>query len=165
MRRPGTLLLLWVLGLQTPAAWGQEALQAYLQAAGTLLATYVQEQQAWNRYFTHVAPQQKVREQIAPQQAYRRFLSDVLARWRQLPVVPSCRETHTLYELALLCYGVAADFRLALLYSRAAWLAPAELTSFSEARARHYTTLGDAYFKQAAATAQAQGCVPIPPRP
>jgi hypothetical protein len=123
------------------------------------LQTYLKKQHAWNHYFTTIAPEQRTREQITPQETYRRFLTDILAQWHQLPVVPACQSAHLLYELALYSYGVAADFRLIFLYTKDALLSPPKAIALAEERSRYYTSKGDAYFEKATLLAQASGCV------
>lgn len=133
--------------------------QAYVEAASAVLAAYMKEQSAWNHYFTTIAPDQSASDQIKPQETYRRFLEDTLSQWRQIKVVPACQSPHLLYELALSFYDVAADFRLAFLYARSALLGSKKAADLVEERSRTYTTLGDEYFKKAALSAQASGCV------
>jgi hypothetical protein len=133
--------------------------QAYLEAVSAFLKGYLKEQNAWNHYFTTIAPEQSAGDQIKPQETYRRFLADTLAQWRQIKVVPACQSSHGLYELALHAYGVAADFRLTFLYTKSALLGSQKATTLAEERARHYTTTGDDYFKKAALSAQANNCV------
>ena len=154
-----SFLLLYVacvLGQDAPSS----ALRAYRQAAGAVLTTYVQEQRSWNHYFTRVAPQQKVGDQIPPQNAYRRFLATTLTQWRQISVPLPCEGTHALYEQALLAYGVAADFHLIFLQASRALFSVRAVREFAAERTQHYTALGDTYFRQAAQHAQASGCVP-----
>jgi hypothetical protein len=139
--------------------------QAYVEAMSTLLATYMKEQNAWNHYFTTIAPDQNASEQIKPQEMYRRFLADMLTQWRQVKLVPACQTVHLLYEAALYSYGIAADFRLVFLHARSALLGPKQAVNLAEERSRHYTATGDEYFKKAALLAQAAGCVaPSPSR-
>jgi hypothetical protein len=139
--------------------------QAYVEASSTLLATYMKEQNAWNHYFTTIAPDQGASDQLKPQETYRRFLLDTLTQWRQLKTVSACQTTHLLYETALYSYGVAADFRLIFLHAKSALLSPKQAATLAEERARHYTAMGDDYFKRAALLAQATACVaPAAPR-
>jgi hypothetical protein len=124
LRFRGLLLWLSVCLLSATGSQAQEdpiqQHQAYIEAAGAVLTTYMKEQSGWNHYFTTVAPQQSASDQVKPQEAYRRFLEDTLSRWRQIKVVPACYNTHLLYELALYSYGVAANFHLTSLYARSA---------------------------------------------
>lgn len=136
--------------------------QAYLNAAGSLLQTYMQEQHTWNHYFTTIAPDQSAREQITPQQKYRGFLNHTLTQWRQLSAIPACQSSHFLYELALYSYAVAADFRLTFLYTKSSILESKKAVQLAEDRSRHYTAKGDAYFKEANMLAQSSGCVNSP---
>jgi hypothetical protein len=139
--------------------------QAYVEASSTLLATYLKEQNAWNHYFTTIAPDQSTSDQFKPQETYRRFLLDTLTQWQQLKAVPACQTAHLLYEAALYSYGVAADFRLIFLHAKSALLAPKQAVTLAEERSRHYTAVGDDYFKKAALLAQATACVaPSTPR-
>ena len=139
--------------------------QAYVEAISTLLATYMKEQNAWNHYFTTIAPDQSASEQLKPQETYRRFLADTLTQWRQVKLVTACQTVHLLYEAALYSYGIAADFRLIFLHAKSALLGPKQAVHLAEERSRHYTTAGDEYFKKAALLAQATGCVtPSPSR-
>ena len=139
--------------------------QAYVEASSTLLATYMKEQNAWNHYFITIAPDQSASDQLKPQDTYRRFLLDTLTQWRQLKTVTACQTAHLLYEAALYSYGVAADFRLTFLYAKSVLLGPKQVATLAEERSRHYTTVGDEYFKKAALLAQATACVaPSPPR-
>lgn len=160
-------VLLWlgclslpVMAEQSPESAAQRH-QHYLKAASALLQTYLQEQHTWNHYFTTIAPDQGAREQIAPQQKYRRFLHHTLAQWRQLDGPPDCQDTHLRYELALYAYTAAADFRLIFLYARGFLLEPKNVSTLAEERSRLYTTEGDTYFKQAAQRASSSGCVSI----
>jgi hypothetical protein len=138
--------------------------QAYLEAAGTVLTAYMKEQSGWNHYFSTVAPQQSVSEQVKPQETYRRFLEETLSRWRQIKAVPDCYGAHLLYELALYSYSVAANFHLTDLYARGA-LFVHKAVELAEERARYYTTQGDEYFQRAVVLAQADGCAsPSPAR-
>jgi hypothetical protein len=132
---------------------------AYLEAVSALLKNYLKEQNAWNHYFTTIAPEQRAGDQIKPQETYRRFLADALAQWRQVKVVSACQSPHILYELALYSYSVAADFRLTFLYAKSAFLGSQKATTLAEERSRFYTTLGDDYFKKAALLAQASNCI------
>jgi hypothetical protein len=139
--------------------------QAYVEASNTLLAAYMKEQNAWNHYFTTIAPDQSVRNQLKPQETYRRFLLDTLTQWRQLKTVTACQTTHLLYEAALYSYGVAADFRLTFLHAKSALLGSQQVVTLAEERSRYYTAVGDDYFKKAALLAQATACVaPATPR-
>ena len=139
--------------------------QAYVEASSTLLATYMKEQNAWNHYFTTIAPDQSASDQLKPQDTYRRFLLDTLTQWRQLKAVTACQTAHLLYEAALYSYGVAADFRLTFLHTKSVLLGPKQAAILAEERSRHYTTVGDEYFRKAALLAQATACVaPSPPR-
>jgi hypothetical protein len=139
--------------------------QAYVEASSTLLATYMKEQNAWNHYFATIAPDQGASDQLKPQDTYRRFLLDTLTQWRQLKTVTACQTAHLLYEAALYSYGVAADFRLTFLHAKSVLLGPKQAATLAEERSRHYTTVGDEYFKKAALLAQATACVaPSPPR-
>ena len=139
--------------------------QAYVEASSTLLATYLKEQNAWNHYFTTIAPDQSASDQLKPQDMYRRFLLDTLTQWRQLKIVTACQTAHLLYEAALYSYGVAADFHLTFLHAKSALLGPKQAVILAEERSRHYTTVGDDYFKKAALLAQATACVaPSTPR-
>jgi hypothetical protein len=133
--------------------------QAYMEAMGTLLATYMKEQNAWNHYFTTIAPDQSASEQMKPQETYRRFLADTLAQWRQIKTVSACQTVHLLYEAALFSYGVAADFRLTFVQARSALFGSKQAISLAEERSRHYTSVGDEYFKKAALLAEATACV------
>ena len=133
--------------------------QAYMEAISALLATYMKEQNAWNHYFTTIAPDQSASEQIKPQEMYRRFLADTLTQWRQVKLVPTCQTVHLLYEAAFYSYGVAADFRLVFLHARSALFGPKQAVNLAEERSRHYTAAGEEYFKKAALLAQATGCV------
>ena len=135
-----------------------ESSAAYVEQASAVLADYVREQQAWNHYFSHIAPGQSIHEQIAPQKAYRRFLAEVLASWQEMTAAPSCQYTHTLYETALIAYHVAADFRLAFLYAGNAVFGSKTVLALVEERAQHYTTVGDDAFQRATAAAQASHC-------
>jgi hypothetical protein len=137
--------------------------QAYITASTALLTAYLKEQHSWNHYFTTIAPDQSTSQQIKPQEAYRRFLADTLSQWRQMVTETTCQSPHLLYELALFSYGVAADFRLAFLHASNTPLGSRKATDVAEERARHYTAMGDNYFKQAAALAQANSCVGTPP--
>ena len=167
MKRACCVLLLWLgcLTLPTMAEQSQEATaqqrQSYRQAASALLQSYLQEQHTWNHYFTTIAPDQGAREQIAPQQKYRRFLHSTLAQWRQLDGAANCQDSHLGYELALYAYTVAADFRLIFLYARGFLLEPKSISTLAEERSRLYTTEGDTYFKQAAQRASSNGCVSL----
>ena len=138
---------------------------AYVEQASTVLADYVREQQSWNHYFSHIAPSQSLREQVAPQKAYRHFLAAVLDSWQQITGVPSCQYTHTLYETALIAYSVAADFRLAFLYASSAILGSKTALALVEERAQHYTTVGDNAFQRATSAAQESHCVGTPTTP
>jgi hypothetical protein len=139
--------------------------QAYVEASSTLLATYMKEQNAWNHYFTTIAPDQSAGDQLKPQETYRRFLLDTLTQWRQLKTVTACQTAHLLYEAALYSYGVAADFRLTFLHAKSALLGSKQTATLAEERSRHYTAMGDDYFKRAALLAQAAACVaPSTPR-
>jgi hypothetical protein len=133
--------------------------QAYVEAMGTLLATYMKEQSAWNHYFTTIAPDQSVSEQMKPQETYRRFLAETLAQWRQIKTVSTCQTVHLLYEAALYSYGVAADFRLTFVQAKSALFGSKQAISLAEERSRHYTSVGDEYFKKAALLAEATACV------
>jgi hypothetical protein len=138
---------------------------AYVEAIGTVLTTYMKEQSAWNHYFTTIAPDQSASDQLKPQETYRRFLADTLTQWRQVKIVTACQTVHLLYEVALYSYSVAADFRLTFLHAKSALLGPKQAISLAEERSRHYTSVGDDYFKRAALLAQATGCVaPTTPR-
>jgi hypothetical protein len=159
-------VLILSLGLLLEGAvvsWAQEdpiqQRHTYLETASTLLKNYVREQNAWNHYFTTIAPEQSAGDQIKPQETYRRFLADTLAQWRQVKVAFACQSPHILYELALYSYGVAADFRLLLLYVKNTLLGSQKATALAEERSRFYTTLGDDYFKKAALLAQASHCI------
>jgi hypothetical protein len=136
-----------------------EPYAAYVEHASAVLANYVREQQAWNHYFSHIAPGQGIHEQLSPQRAYRRFLVEVLVSWQQITAVPSCQYTHALYETALVAYNVAADFRLALLYAGSAVFGSKTALALAEERTQHYTTVGDDAFQRATAAAQASHCV------
>jgi endonuclease/exonuclease/phosphatase (EEP) superfamily protein YafD len=160
--RWGLALWLSCLTLQAAAQQSPESpYQAYREAAGAVLQTYLKAQQAWNHHFIAIAPKQRSSEQIASQETYRRFLADTLAQWRQLPVVAACQSTHLLYELALYSYSMAADFRLSFLYARSALFGLPKAATLAEERSRYYTSQGDAYFKQAALLAQTSGCVAL----
>jgi hypothetical protein len=139
--------------------------QAYVEASSTLLATYLKEQNAWNHYFTTIAPDQGASDQLKPQETYRRFLLDTLTQWRQLKTVPACQTAHLLYEAALYSYGVAADFHLIFLHAKNTLFGPKQAVTLAEEHSRHYTAVGDDYFKKAALLAQATSCVaPSTPR-
>jgi hypothetical protein len=144
-------------------SWTQEdpiqQRHAYLEAISVLLKHYLKEQNAWNHYFTTIAPEQSAGEQMKPQETYRRFLADTLVQWRQVKVVSTCQSPHLLYELALHSYSVAADFRLTFLYARSTLLGSQKAAALAEERSRFYTTLGDDYFKKAALLAQASNCI------
>jgi hypothetical protein len=132
--------------------------QIYVEAMSTLLATYIKEQNAWNHYFTTIAPDQSASDQIKPQETYRRFLADTLAQWRQIKTVSACQTVHLLYEAALYSYGVAADFRLTFLLAKSPLLGSKPAINLAEERARHYTGVGDEYFKKAALFAEVAAC-------
>jgi hypothetical protein len=139
--------------------------QAYVEASSTLLVAYMKEQNAWNHYFITIAPDQSASDQLKPQEMYRRFLLDTLAQWRQLKAVTACQTAHLLYEAALSSYGVAADFHLIFLHAKSALLGSKQAVGLAEERSRHYTAVGDDYFKKAALLAQATACIaPSPPR-
>jgi hypothetical protein len=133
--------------------------QIYVEASSTLLAAYMKEQNAWNHYFTTISPDQSASDQLKPQETYRRFLLDTLTQWRQLKTVAACQTAHLLYETALYSYGVAADFRLTFLHAKSALFGPKQTVTLAEERSRHYTAMGDDYFKKAALLAQATACV------
>ena len=166
--RWSSLLVLWMLLCPLVSQAQEDPVQqhqAYVEATSALLATYMKEQNAWNHYFTTIAPDQSASEQIKPQEMYRRFLADTLTQWQQIKLVTACQTVHLLYEAALFAYGVAADFRLAFLHARSALLGPKQAANLAEERSRHYTTAGDEYFKKAALLAQAAACVtPSPSR-
>jgi hypothetical protein len=158
----GVLSLSLLLG-SAVVGWTQEdpvqQRHAYFEAVSALLKNYLKEQNAWNHYFTTIAPEQSAGEQLKPQETYRHFLVDTLAQWRQVKVVSACQSPHILYELALYSYSVAADFRLTFLYAKSALLGSQKAIALAEERSRFYTTLGDDYFKKAALLAQASNCV------
>lgn len=151
--------------LAAPAEDKAEPYAAYVEQASAVLANYVRQQQAWNHYFSHIAPGQSIHEQLAPQQAYRRFLAEVLVSWQQMIAAPSCQYTHTLYETALIAYNVAADFRLAFLYADSTVFGSKTVLALLEERTQHYTTVGDDAFQRATAAAQASHCVGSPTTP
>ena len=165
----GVLILSLSLLLESAVvSWTQEdpvqQRHAYLAAASALLKNYLKEQNAWDHYFTTIAPEQSAGDQMKLQETYCRFLADTLAQWRQVKVVSACQSSHILYELALHSYSVAADFRLTFLYAKSALLGSQKATALAEERSRFYTTLGDDYFKKAALLAQASNCIgPAPP--
>jgi hypothetical protein len=156
------LCVLGLLLLPLASAAQEDAVkqhQAYVEAMGTLLATYMKEQSAWNHYFTTIAPDQSASEQMKPQETYRHFLADTLTQWRHIKTVPACQTVHLLYEAALFSYGVAADFRLTFLQTKSALFGPKQAISLVEERSRHYTSVGDEYFKKAALLAEATACI------
>ena len=165
MQRTCWLLVLWSgyvtlsAAAQSPPVASPPRLRDYLHTAASLLDAYVTEQDNWNHYFTTVAPDQSAREQITPQQKYRRFLTDTLTQWRQIATVPpTCQSAHFLYELALYAYVAAADFRQVFLYARSSLLGSKKVAMLAAERSRHYTAEGDAYFKKAALLAPSHGC-------
>jgi hypothetical protein len=135
---------------------------AYLEAAGTILTTYMQEQNGWNHYFTTAAPQQSTSEQVKAQETYRHFLDNTLTKWRQVKAIPACYSAHLLYEFALYSYSTAADFHLTVLHAKSA-LFTQKAVDLADERSRYYTSQGDEYFQRAVLLAQVDGCVNVPP--